>query len=175
MKVITAFAALLLAALGAHGLASSAAPRASAPAGSLEIKWNAPTSRLVGTAFNVHIELTAPAGGTVVSGWLLTPAAFIVDGKPIAAREDKGSMSLPEGATISVNLDLGPYLKADKDFQIVYASGIGDDKPVSVKMLVPCVTGLEFSPREDTTAAPAILSSVAVLSASLASLPNAVY
>ncbi len=142
MRITIAFVSVLLATLCAFGLAGSSV--ASAPAGGLEIKWNAPTSRLAGAAFNVHIELTAPAGGTVVSGWLLTPAAFVVDGKAIAEREDKGSMSLPEGAKITANLDLGPYLKSEKDFQIVYASGIGDDKPVSVKMLMPCVPGLNF-------------------------------
>ena len=112
--------------------------------GGPDIKWKAPTRCLSGGGFNVHIELTSPAGGTVVAGWLLTPAAFTVDGKQLAEREDKGSMTLPEGAKIVADLDLGPYLKTDKDFELAFAKGIGDDKPVKVAMLVPAGAGLNF-------------------------------
>ena len=121
MKFTTITAAFLFAALSlcALALSSSAAAHVAAPAGNLGIKWAAPTSCLRGAGYSVHIELTAPAGGTVVSGWLLTPAAFNIDGKALAAREEKGSMALPEGAKIIADVDIGPYLHVEKDFQLI--------------------------------------------------------
>lgn len=142
---LTFFACLGLCLPLAAGALAEAGPAATSPAvGGPEIKWKAPTNYLSGAAYNVHVELTAPAGGAVVAGWLLTPAAFLASGRALAEREEKGSMSLPEGAKVSVDIDLGPYIKADKDFDLVYASGIGDDRPVSVKLLQPAGAGLNF-------------------------------
>jgi peptidyl-prolyl cis-trans isomerase B (cyclophilin B) len=146
MKVALTFLACLVMALplAAGFSAHSTALAHPLAVGGPEIKWVAPTSYLSGGAFSVHIELTAPAGGAVVAGWLLTPAAFLASGKALGEREEKGSMTLPEGAKISVDLDLGPYIKVDKDFKLVYASGIGDDRPVEVKLLKPAGAGLNF-------------------------------
>ena len=110
----------------------------------LQIQWRAPTSFVAGSPFRVNVELTAPPGGSVVSGWLLTPAAFSLDGKSLGEREEKGSMALPEGAKVTAEIDLGPYLRAEKDFQIHYAAGLGDDQPVAVQVLEPAAGGLNF-------------------------------
>ncbi len=110
----------------------------------LDVKWKAPTSCLRGGPYNVRLELTAPAGGAVVAGWLLTPAAFTIGGKELAKREDKGSMTLPEGAKITAEIDLGPYISAEGDFELVYTGGMSNEAPVAVKSLVPGPTGLNF-------------------------------
>ena len=70
----------------------------------LQIQWRAPTSFVAGSPFRVNVELTAPPGGSVVSGWLLTPAAFSLDGKSLGEREEKGSMALPEGAKVTAEI-----------------------------------------------------------------------
>lgn len=124
--------------------APAPADAAAAKRGGPEIKWQAPTAYIAGAAYYVHVDLIAPAGGTVVAGWLLTPAAFTADGKTLTGREDKGAMTLPAGGKISVDIDLGPYLKEEKDFQLSYATGIGDERPVGVRVLLPAGAGLNF-------------------------------
>ncbi|HTF88712.1 MAG TPA: peptidylprolyl isomerase [Planctomycetota bacterium] len=147
MKLIPTILALVIAVLPLAAFAQKAEgksdQRKAATTGP-DIKWKAPTRCLGGGAFNVHLELTAPAGGTVVAGWLLTPSAFTVDGKPLAEREEKGSMTLPEGAKVVLDLDLGPYLKVEKDFELGFAKGIGDDKPAKIVMMNPASAGLNF-------------------------------
>lgn len=118
--------------------------KAQAPERKLQIQWQAPTSYVPGSPYRVQVELSAPAGGTVVSGWLLTPAAFAVDEKSLAEREDKGSMALPEGAKVTAEIDLGPYLRAEKDFSLAYAAGLDESKPVAVQLLEPAPSGLNF-------------------------------
>jgi len=140
MRLVTALIAALLA---AAPFALAAAPSAPAEGGP-DIQWKAPTRCLNGGIFLVHMELTAPAGGTSVAGWLLTPAAFTIDGKPLAERAEKGTMTLPEGAKIVLDIDLGPYLKTETDFELGFAKGMTDDRPVKVALLTAATPGLNF-------------------------------
>ncbi len=147
MKLVHTFLALAIAAmpLAAFTARTGAALEQQKATGSApEIKWKAPTRFLSGGAFLVHIDMTAPAGGCVAAGWLLTPAAFTLDGKPLAVRDDKGSMNLPEGAKISADVDLGLSIKASKDFELGFAQGMPDEKPVKITLFVAAGAGLNF-------------------------------
>ena len=114
--------------------------------GGPEAKWEAPTNYFAGSAYKVSLEITAPASGTVVAGWLLTPAAFTVDGKPLAEREERGTIQLPKGAKLTLEVDLGPFLKdVKKDFKLVYAKEIIEGGPVEVTTFLPVPEGLDFT------------------------------
>lgn len=112
--------------------------------GGPEVKWSAPPSFLAGQPYKVHIEVTAPKDGTVVANWLFTPAAFTVDGKPLAKREEGGALSLPAGFTVKGDLDLAPYIAAKGEFKLDYAGESTDGPPVSVKLYEAAPAGLDF-------------------------------
>jgi len=132
--------------------------------GGPEVDWKAPTSFVAGDPYKVALELTAPAAGTVVAGWLLTPAAFTVDGKPLADREERGTIQLPKGAKLTLEVDLGPLLKdVAQDFKLGYAKEIVEGGPVEVRLLKRAPEGLDFMkmPVEQLAGYHVILSTVA--------------
>ena len=53
-------------------------------AGDPKVNWEAPTRFIQGSPFEVSIEIEVPADGSPLAGWLLTPAAFTLNGKPVA-------------------------------------------------------------------------------------------
>jgi len=130
---------------------------ASQPAGELQpaagpiLSWNAPTTFVKGLSYQVQIDVEAPEGGTVVASWLFTPAAFTVDGKPLAKREDRGALNLPSGFKVSGSIDLGPYLTAKKPFKLGFAADVSDGEPIEVSLLELAPSGLDFMsmPLED--------------------------
>jgi|JI10StandDraft_1071094.scaffolds.fasta_scaffold171694_3 cyclophilin family peptidyl-prolyl cis-trans isomerase len=103
--------------------------------GGPEIRWNAPSLHVAGQPFKVHVEVTAPQDGAVVSGWLLSPGAFSIDGKPLAKREETGALTLPPGFKLEGDVDLGSYLDGKGEFQLAYAPDFADTKPVAVRSL----------------------------------------
>jgi peptidyl-prolyl cis-trans isomerase B (cyclophilin B) len=123
---------------------ASALLSAAAFAGGPKVQWQAPTAFIPGGSYRVHVEVTAPEAETAIAGWLLTPAAFNVDGNPLTEREDKGSMRVPAGTRLMLDLDLGPYLRVDKDFKLTYAKEIAEGGPVAVKIMKPAPPGLSF-------------------------------
>jgi peptidyl-prolyl cis-trans isomerase B (cyclophilin B) len=132
--------------------------------GGPEVDWKAPTSLVAGDSYRVSLQLTAPAAGTVVAGWLLTPAAFTVDGKPLAEREDNGTIQLPKGAKLTLEVDLGPYLKdITQGFKLGYAKEIVEGGPVEVRLLKRAPEGLDFTkmPAAELASYHVILSTVA--------------
>jgi peptidyl-prolyl cis-trans isomerase B (cyclophilin B) len=113
-------------------------------AGGPEVRWNASGTYVVGQPYKVQVEITAPKDGTVVSSWLLSPAAFTIDGKALAKREDSGTLHLPAGFTITGSVDLGAHIKASGEFKLGYASEIADTPPVNVRTLEAAPGGLNF-------------------------------
>lgn len=105
------------------------------------IRWEAPTSYVAGQAYDVQVEIDAPEGGTVVASWLLSPAAFLIDGQPLGQRADKGALELPPGFKVSGKINLGPYLGERQTFKLSYA-GAGDPVEVTTLQLAPA--GLDF-------------------------------
>lgn len=132
---------ILLTSLAAAGVHAPAADPA--PAGPV-LSWNAPTSYVRGLSYDVRIDVEAPEGGTVVASWLFSPAAFTVDGKPLAKREDRGTLELPAGFKISGSIDLGPHLKPEKGFKLGFATDLSDGEPIEVGLLELAPDGLDF-------------------------------
>lgn len=132
------------------GLALAALPLV---VGGPKVQWQAPTSFLAGSSYRVHLEVTAPDAETVIAGWLLTPSAFSIDGKLLGDREDKGTMRVPAGTKLTLDLDLGPLLKPDKDFQLTYAKEIAEGGPVEVRLMKPAPAGLGFMDEKSVPAA----------------------
>jgi cyclophilin family peptidyl-prolyl cis-trans isomerase len=117
---------------------------APALAGGPEVKWTAPGLFVSGQPYNVKIEITAPKDGTVVSGWMISPSAFTVDGKALGKREDANVLTLPPGFVLTGSVDLEHVLPKSGDFQLGYASEVVDTKPVAVKAVEGAAAGLDF-------------------------------
>ena len=113
-------------------------------AGNLEVQWSAPAEYFTGEPFPVEIEITAAEQGAVVAGWMMTPGAFTIDGKPVAERNDAEPMRLPLGFTISGSIDLAPYIQSDSSFKLAYAGELLADEPFVVEVLQPAPAGLDF-------------------------------
>ena len=109
------------------------------------VEWQAPTSFVAGGSYVVNIQVTAPDSGTTVSGWMFTPGAFTVNGKALAPREDKGTITLPKGAKIELPIDIGPLLAdMESGFSLGYATDIASSGPIEVRILKPAPKGLNF-------------------------------
>ncbi len=120
-------------------------PEPSPARGGPEVRWNAPSSYVQGQAYKVQITITAPKDGTVVANWLLSEAAFTVDGKALGKRDDTGTFTLPPGFVIDGALDLSPHLGDVKgSFKLGYATEIVDTPAVEVKRIEAAPSGLNF-------------------------------
>ncbi len=111
---------------------------------SVAISWEAPTIYLPGSEFDVHVELRVPEGGAAVAGWILTPSAFSVDGKPIAERPAESALYLASNAVLRLDFDLGPYMEQTRDFNLEFAAGVLAEDPLAVRVLRAAPRGLAF-------------------------------
>jgi len=117
---------------------------APAPPGDPVVRWEAPTSFVEGLSFEVAVEVEAPADGATIPGWMFTPAAFSIDGKPLGERKTDGGMQMPPGFKITGRIDLGPYLKGRDDFELTYAGKLAKGEPVRVHSVRRAAEGLDF-------------------------------
>ncbi|MDP6409003.1 MAG: peptidylprolyl isomerase [Planctomycetota bacterium] len=118
-------------------------------AGDPQITWDAPTNFLEGAPFEVTVKVTAPADGAPLAGWLLTPSAFTVDGKPVEKRADGGIVHLAGGSELALSFDLGPAIAASKyfdgkRFDLGFAAKFLDSEPVEVNVYRKAPEGLDF-------------------------------
>jgi peptidyl-prolyl cis-trans isomerase B (cyclophilin B) len=118
-------------------------------AGDPQITWDAPTNFLEGAPFEVTVKVTAPADGAPLAGWLLTPSAFTVDGRPVEKRASGGIVHLAGGTELSLRFDLGPAIAASKTFdgkpfELGFAAQFLDAKPVQVNVYRQAGEGLDF-------------------------------
>ena len=81
-------------------------------AGEPQIEWSAPDLYVDGVSFEVSVTVTAPADGAPVAGWMLTPSAFTVNGKP---------RDIPAGSTVR---DLLASRKLADSMAIVERNGV---------------------------------------------------
>ena len=112
-----------------------------------QVSWRAPDNYFEGSPFVVQLEISAPEEDTELDGWLLYPGAFLADGKKLAERDKgRGTIQLPKGAKISVEVDLGPYLEVGRDFELTHTrdprDGSAAPHPVRVWQTAP--EGLDF-------------------------------
>jgi peptidyl-prolyl cis-trans isomerase B (cyclophilin B) len=106
-----------------------------------KIEWSAPATHLAGDAYKVELSITAGEGGSKVESWMLTAAAFEIDGNALGERSGK-PIELPAGFTLSGAIDLGPQIKAANGFKLTHASGQGE--AVNVSLMEPAPKGLDF-------------------------------
>src|SRR5512134_2814463 len=91
-------------------------------AGDAQVTVEAPSYHVAGQAFKVRLALEAPADGAKLEGWQLTPAGFTVDGQALAERGQQSALELKGGEKKTIEVDLGPSLKATADFQLAWGS-----------------------------------------------------
>jgi len=128
---------------------------ATALLGSPLVTWEAPARFIDGAPYSVSIQIEVPAEGAEVDGWLLTPAAFTLGGKPLAGR-GKGTLNLAPGSKLSLSFDLAEALKASSSFQgqgfeLALAKEYSDASQIDVAVCTSAPEGLDFMtlPLED--------------------------
>src|SRR5262245_56473984 len=91
-------------------------------AGDAKVTVEAPSYHVAGQAFKVRLALEAPADGAKLEGWQVTPAGFMVDGKPLAEHGDQAALELKASQKKTVEIDLGPGLKSTADFELAWGT-----------------------------------------------------
>ncbi|MEM9801236.1 MAG: peptidylprolyl isomerase [Planctomycetota bacterium] len=136
-------AAVLVPALAAT-LFGSGAPAADGYVASA----SAPSIWVVGQPFIVELELRAMGEGAVeVPCWLLSPAGWLVDRKPLTKRASKAEFLMQPGQTLVTEVDLTASLSErfgdkPKDFRIQFAEA--DGEPTEVIALRPAAEAPTF-------------------------------
>jgi peptidyl-prolyl cis-trans isomerase B (cyclophilin B) len=88
------------------------------------VEWDAPASFIQGgTSYDVTLEVQVGPEGGAIDAWALTPAAFVLNGKPLAKRAE-GTLQLAPGTRLTLAIDLAPAIAAadgsGKDFELAY-------------------------------------------------------
>jgi peptidyl-prolyl cis-trans isomerase B (cyclophilin B) len=109
-------------------------------AGEAKVTVEAPSINVKGEPFKVRLAVEAPADGASLEGWQLTPAAFSVDGKPLAEHGSEPAVTLAAGEKKAVEVDLTSKLAAAGDFELAW----GSLPPVKVRALEPAPKTLKF-------------------------------
>ena len=113
--------------------------------GNPRVEWSASPVHVAGLPYMARLEIEAPKGGATLPAWMLGPAAFELDGKPLGPREDQGSVQLPEGFKLTGDVDLAGVLPADlQGFKLQLTSELSAEPPVEVKVLVRAPSGTNF-------------------------------
>jgi peptidyl-prolyl cis-trans isomerase B (cyclophilin B) len=117
--------------------------------GDPQVTWDAPTTYVQGLPFQVSIDIEVPEDGSPLAGWLFTPAAFTLNGKPVADRKGREVIHFAPGATLSMSFDLAPSIQTSKafkggDFELGFAKEYIDNEPIAVKVREAAPQGLSF-------------------------------
>ncbi len=108
--------------------------------GEAQVTLRAPALHVAGEQYKVELELEAPADGATLEGWQLTPAAFTVDGKPLAERGSEPALQLKGGEKKTVELDLTATVPPGGEFELAW----GTQPPTRVRMLERAPKELDF-------------------------------
>ena len=129
---------LVAGALGSGSLTIDSKPK---------VEWTAPGSFMGDGDYMVKVVLTVPADAEAVPTWLMTPAAFSVNGKPLLDRADT-KLKLGWSGTMTLDINLGPVLeKSDlggKDFKLEYAKEYLGGEGKEVRVMQAAAKGLDF-------------------------------
>lgn len=109
--------------------------------GEPKVEWQAPGALLVGDPYKAEIAITAPEGGASVASWMITSAAFEVDGVALGERTG-ATIEPPAGFTLVGAVDLSAHIKSSKRFKLTHAAAQGS--AVDVNVLTPVAAGLDF-------------------------------
>lgn len=128
---------LVAGALGSGSLSIDSKPK---------VEWTAPGSFMGEGDYMVHVVLTVPEDAESVPAWLMTPAAFSVNGKPLLERPDT-KLKLGPG-TMTLDINLGPALKKSdvggQDFKLDYAKEYLGGEGKEVRVMQAADKGLDF-------------------------------
>jgi peptidyl-prolyl cis-trans isomerase B (cyclophilin B) len=117
-----------------------------------KISFEAPPLFVENQPYTVTVEVEATANGSPLAAWLLTSAAFTVDGVPIGERTNEGLVDLPAGAKLTLTFDLGPALPK-KPFELGFAKGLSDSPTVAVGFYEQVQAGTNFMDADAATLA----------------------
>jgi len=123
---------------------------AGAASAAADVQWSASSQHYVsGSAYEVALAFEVPDGGSTVPGWLLTPAAFTIDGKPLAKRDGGAKIPLAGGSKLEWTIDLAPAIQASgkaggSGFQLGFADDFSTADAVAVKVCALAPEGLDF-------------------------------
>ena len=76
-----------------------------------------------GQPFIVTLSYASGDKDASLKTWKVGPAAFELNGKPLAARKSKESIELPRGSSMTLSLDLSGFISADGDFKLGLTGG----------------------------------------------------
>jgi len=108
------------------------------------VAFQAPTRFIVGGGYRVSVSIDVPADGAAVPGWMLSPAAFTLDGKPLAARAKATDLELAPGAELQLSFDLGPMLAEAAGEKTSFELGLPGAAPLEVQAVKAAPAGLDF-------------------------------
>jgi len=128
------------------GATASASTTLDAP----KVSFAAPPHMVLGQPFEVTVEAVAGKNGAPLAGWIVSPAAFLVDGVPLGERTNEGLLQLPGGARLSATFDLVPHMDAPAEaFELDFAKGLSESGAIGVTVHRPAPEGLDFMAMED--------------------------
>jgi cyclophilin family peptidyl-prolyl cis-trans isomerase len=118
-------------------------------AGEPKVEWSAPDLYVSGMPFEVSVTVTAPEDGAPVAGWMLTPSAFTVNGKPLAERTGTEVIGLAAGSKFELVYDLAPAISASglvktEGFDLAYAKEYLEAPASKVRVLAAAPADLNF-------------------------------
>ncbi|MFT7668953.1 MAG: peptidyl-prolyl cis-trans isomerase B (cyclophilin B) [Planctomycetota bacterium] len=122
---------------------------ATALVGTPAVTWTAPGSFIDGAPFQVSVEITVPEGGATVPAWLVSGAAFEVNGKALGDRGGDATLAMAAGAHMTLSYDLGPMIASanglsGKDFKLGFAKDFDSAAASEVNVYQAAPNGLDF-------------------------------
>lgn len=116
--------------------------------GSYEATFKAPELFIQGEPYRVTVDIEARGEKPCkMPNWLLTPAAWLVNNKPLVRREAEGNLELQPGQRLSMSIDLTQFIN-DRfdgdliDFRLAFAESAND--PLEVICLGLPERGINF-------------------------------
>ena len=107
-----------------------------------------PSLYIQGEPFVVELEITVAGDKDAeCPAWLLTPAGWLVDSKPLLRRAGDASIPMAAGQTLRTRLDLSKFIEErfdgeGRNFRIAFAEGSGE--PIDVVFLGLPEPGIDF-------------------------------
>lgn len=154
--IISTMSGLGLSAMGAGGLLAVFCAPAAGPGdgtaqqtGQTVPSATIPSLYIQGEPFVVELEITVPGEkDAACPAWLLTPAGWLLDSKPLVRREDDATIPMLAGQTLRTKLDLSNLIEKrfdgdGRDFRLAFAEGSGE--PTDVVFLGLPERGIDFT------------------------------
>jgi peptidyl-prolyl cis-trans isomerase B (cyclophilin B) len=91
----------------------------------------------------VEVVYSGGTEGTTLEAWRAGPAAFDLNGQPLADRGSTDPIVLPKGSTMTLTLDLSPYIETKAAFQLNLA-GADDASGKKVSVFTAAPEGMDF-------------------------------